>query len=1275
MTVLKNELLFNQTYLQQLTTDSSIDAEIRFSPRDLHDWYGFLDTTSTETVVRSWIAPMLSLLELELRPGSGEDPRTYLLTSAYDHQAQLGICYIAPPGADLDTTTKGNFWMAQAVLAARKAETPLRWVILTNGDLWRLLDSQALRRYEAYVQIDVGQLARGVQDPSALRVFFRCFFRTAFVKGPDGQSGLERLLAASDHATEQAEKHLKARISDGEGIMAQLCMGLVRSTGKSSFTEAERDAIYRDATALLYRMLFLLYAEARGLLPIENAKYAANSMGQLVNLAHNYRVNLGDPDGQTLWTILKRLCNAIYESDPELGIPAYNGGLFDDSDHPYLRNGFIADQYLWQAIFDLAFLPDTNGNGRINYRDLSVRHLGSLYEGMIEYKLFVAEQPMLARRDEKSIIHFFTQTEVGGLRRNDQEISAGSVYFAQSSGERRATGTYYTPEYIVDFIVSNTVVRGLEERRAPMEEKLKTWLEEIKTVDADEKDRMHRTVDDELLKFVEEQVLTFHVCDPAMGSGHFLVNAAHHITDFIVETLSRTSWENPFLDLVPDYWRRRAAELCLYGVDLSEMAVELAKLSLWLATMAEGKPLSFLKHHLRQGNSLIGVRLQDLAAVVDENNPAIPSRKEKKVLASGQLSMLEVPAFQKHLKNANKLLTKISIRVPETLADVKNQESDFDNVQIEFTQYRRLANLFIARHFGLIVKEEVFARIAGLILEDLAIQTTDRQCLEQADLISKQRHFFTWPLEYPEIFLNNKQHSNGFNVVIGNPPYGFQFEITEKKYCSATSSCNYHARKPDLYIFFLLKGASLCDIKGMIGMITPNAYQEGLDTVEVREFLFQHFDLVNLVELPGGGVWPDASAECSISILQGEKGNRNCAVLIADSKQPLLSLIDYDLGGRYSLEQLEVYKPPMFSIQPRKPKWLSRVTDECIRLDDIYEVSQGIIAYGSRQDSQKRSYTHAQKLGTEWKPLLNSGDQLKRYSIDEPKIFIRYGKWLHRPHNPKFYENPKLLYHRLKNKEMSRRLTACVDTSRIYNLNNFSNIICRPGTKYSIYFLLAVFNSQFMNWWFGESFQNVNIQEGFIRQIPITKINFSSKEREWLSTPDNLTRLYDRLLTIGNVEDVFPIFEEHILQRYQESVVIHDLLAYLAEQMVGMNQKKQTEVKSFITWLENQTSATLDEMSGKSAIRNFLGDDQKGESYLRMDELLAILAKNQRRLAVDPSERSFQQVLAKRYQQSLDVLLPIKERLAMTDRLIDQIVYKLYGLTDEEISMVEGRFS
>jgi len=140
----------------------------------------------------------------------------------------------------------------------------------------------------------------------------------------------------------------------------------------------------------------------------------------------------------------------------------------------------------------------------------------------------------------------------------------------------------------------------------------------------------------------------------------------------------------------------------------------------------------------------------------------------------------------------------------------------------------------------------------------------------------------------------------------------------------------------------------------------------------------------------------------------------------------------------------------------------------------------------------------------------------------------------------------------------------------------------------------------------------------------------------------------------------------------EQSDVVHDLLAHLAEQMIEVNKQKQAEVKGFLAWLEREIGAPIDNLTRKTHLRNYLGDYQKGKPHLTLEELLDTLRRNRRRLEVDPTARAFQERLAREYQASLDRLLPLKARLAATDRLIDLIVYRLYGLTEEEVAVVEG---
>jgi hypothetical protein len=154
------------------------------------------------------------------------------------------------------------------------------------------------------------------------------------------------------------------------------------------------------------------------------------------------------------------------------------------------------------------------------------------------------------------------------------------------------------------------------------------------------------------------------------------------------------------------------------------------------------------------------------------------------------------------------------------------------------------------------------------------------------------------------------------------------------------------------------------------------------------------------------------------------------------------------------------------------------------------------------------------------------------------------------------------------------------------------------------------------------------------------------------------------------LDGVFALVQSHLPERAD---IVHDLLAYLAEQMIEMNKARQAEVKGFLGWLGREAGADLDSLTGKTTLFNYLGDYQKGEEAETLEDILSVLRKNQRRLSLEVSSRAFHERLEREYESSLGKLLPLKARLAATDHLIDQIVYKLYGLNEEEIGIIEGR--
>lgn len=900
-----NYLLFNNIFLKNLSPSEEALAAARYLVHEsARDWYRNADLSSPAAIAETWLQPLLNQQSLDLAPCGEACRNAWYFVAPWDRETPLALCYVVPHDTKLDgyapdgTLPKGQHWMIQAVnLAHSLADKPLRWAVLTNGVQWRLLDAQALRRYEAYLEVDLYRLLNGEDDALAAYLFYRLFrFEESFEKDENGVNRLDAFLQQSIEATQATEAYLKTAVSDnlntpggGDGIMAQLCIGIVHAidpAGTRRFTERERAAIYRDATYLLYRLLFILYAEARGLLPIERQDYQAVSLQRMIDEAARLRQNpdLLHAKPTSLWEQLDTLFNAIHYSDEYLGIPPYNGGLFENKDKPYLSQYAIENIYLAEALYELAYLPDPKGDApaeRIDYRDLSVRHLGSLYEGMIEYQLFIAEEELLARRDKDGKVKYLPAA-TNEQKPNDEVVKPGKVYFAQSPHERKATGTHYTAEDLVARLVKQTVERLLDERWAAFEPQFNTWLEEVEAApDETARQRLKNRLDSELEGFVRQQVLSLRICDPAMGSGHFLVYIAHTLTAFILKTLASTPWDNPAVNLDPESWRRLAVENCLYGVDINEMAVELAKLSLWLATMQLGRPLSFLDHHLKRGNSLLGVSLEEITAVLEKSAFNQETRQTRVAEERGQYGFREPPQVQQKLARANELLARIAARRVEAVADVEAQAADYAVIQALLKPYKDIGDLLVAQKMGWKVKEADLRALAVVLESDAIEMLSDqqRELLAQAQSLLIDQESIHWPLEFPQVFLQRSDGLSGFNIVIGNPPFLGGSKLSSEtgsnflKY--VINSFGTFGGNSDLCAYFFRSGFFNLCISGCIGMVATNTIGQG-DTRKAG--------LGEIIRRGGAIIYTeryikwlgDANVEVNLVAIRNAKTNKNC---------------------------------------------------------------------------------------------------------------------------------------------------------------------------------------------------------------------------------------------------------------------------------------------------------------------------------------------------------------------------------------------------------------
>jgi hypothetical protein len=330
--------------------------------------------------------------------------------------------------------------------------------------------------------------------------------------------------------------------------------------------------------------------------------------------------------------------------------------------------------------------------------------------------------------------------------RDGHTTATFTIDLVNDKGERKATGSYYTPDYIVKYIVEQT---------------LRPILERVSAVEKSDTDKLIA-------------VLRVNVLDPAMGSGHFLVEATEFIARYLVDLAIVPEGKTPEeADLA--FWKRRVVQSCIYGVDINPLAVELAKLSLWLTTVAKDRPLSFLDHHLRPGNSLVGGRLEHLQLSKSTKNGG---SKNKQPAANEQnLSLFGDSHFTQQVNLAVNNMWLIEENEARDVQAVKTQEKIYYELRRQFiNKYARLLNMITANQFGLPVDDKTLRALIQFIGKNSGFSTKQYEnIMSQADAIATRECFFHWELEFPEIYFDRfgrpLGEEGGFEAVVGNPPW------------------------------------------------------------------------------------------------------------------------------------------------------------------------------------------------------------------------------------------------------------------------------------------------------------------------------------------------------------------------------------------------------------------------------------------------------------------------------------------------------------------------
>lgn len=778
---MKNNGLFSSLFIDELKDKVTLDDAAQGRMATLAHTWRSRNTQDTESLWDSFMKQALGYLEF-VPPGSPVAPNVYPLYEDWGFTECISVFCLVPPESEIDDTSIGRFYPAK--LLAQLKQRKLNWGILTDGARWRLYSTKSSRPYEDYVELPLAESLEG-SDEAEYGLFERFFHKDSFIAeetSRDESVGIYK--CRLDHDRNQSEQVLEERVkkpflAQVDEVLQYICNGFIFDTQKSGeeYTEAERAEIFESAVKLIYRCLFLFYAEARRLLPTDPEKadlYRQHSIQALCLEARKFRWGQRrDTDQYDLWKHLKGLIGAVNDGDPEYGIMGYDGGLFDNEEELFLGQHQLRNDFLSRALYLLAFVEpydnEPDGEYAIPYEDLEVRHLGELYENILEYTVQLADADRIRRRTKKGMeILLDSQTT---KKPGDTLIKKGDVYFGESALERKQTGSYYTPESLVRFLNEKTIVQPLRETfEREYRQRFNEFLEQASNGhDAGTRRGASQSAAMLVGRFVEEKVLNFKVCDPAMGSGHFLVDAANQMAGLVVALLE----EVPHVEGItvsitsrPNDWRRRITRHCLYGVDLNPLAVNLANLSLWLNCFAIEHKLTFLDHHVRCGNSLIGIRSLDQLASIPERKKG---RKKKKENQTGDL----FPNFREYAA----LLSEASVEV-QSINEMDEDDTDaqkevFDKVRKKVSLLKPLADLYIAYLMDSDIQPNeyntLFYRTAKQepLTGTLNPYLTDLQ--KSVETYSKHHHFFHWPLEFPDVF--GPDAVGGFSATVGNPPW------------------------------------------------------------------------------------------------------------------------------------------------------------------------------------------------------------------------------------------------------------------------------------------------------------------------------------------------------------------------------------------------------------------------------------------------------------------------------------------------------------------------
>ena len=839
-----------------------------------------------DALIDNWIGEVLEILgfgsqEEVTLPGGGGFVDELLFESSGDRRDAAGVYLRTEDTTDL---FEGGIGLVEAKqwdadFTARFSEqrpyrnashqikhylenTPanIQWGILTNGRKWRLYGTNNYET-QTYFEVDLPELVeRG--DLEAFKYFYVLFGPEAFHESA-GTTFLDDVWSESETASQELGEDLQDNVFTALRVLGR---GFVETNDGLDIDPDDDESLAElkeQSLVLLYRLMFVVYAESRGLIhPADRgARDDYEENFSLDELRVEIHEEIGEVDegfadefsaySTSMWNRLEDLFELIDEGQEDLGIPPYNGGLFDQESHTFLADHEVSNRYLAEVIYRLSTAANDEGRYVLaDYADLDTRHLGSVYEGLLEHQFRIApEQYAAVAEDGGQVWKPATEVSVADAV---ETVDAGGLYVVNDEGERKATGSYYTPDYVVTYIVEETVGPLVDEIREDLIE------------------QGFEPGTQEYLGPFSQRVTNLRILDPAMGSGHFLTKATGYLSERVMSEVREAEADMPAA-FDEQYVRREITKECIYGVDLNGMAVELAKLSMWLETLAADRPLAFLDHHFKQGNSLVGSDIEaveELESDASDDDDSQASLAEFGATREGTIERL-MDIYGEFLAIEN-----------EGIEDVRAMKRKYAEIEQDDLRKRlvAMANVHTAERFDLDVPGGAYERMAKALEDDEKwAEVEEADWFTTAQVLAEEQDFFHWKLAFPEVFYKEdgtKRTRLGFDAVIGNPPY---VKIQNLRR-SAPEFADYALRtfdiatgRFDIYALFVKVGAELA-ADGRLSYILPNKFFESGAGKPLRQYLISNQLLREIVDFGRYQVFEGVTTyTCILSLRSGNR--------------------------------------------------------------------------------------------------------------------------------------------------------------------------------------------------------------------------------------------------------------------------------------------------------------------------------------------------------------------------------------------------------------------